>query len=555
MQQQETPSIPSKDLRAYIATVRLHKWTIVLATLLTVAATWFFTTRLTPVYSALTRVRVTPTGTQPVYIQNGGIDMPTERAAAESTVVAETVKKNLHSEDSAESLLGGLDAYVEPETNFLDFAYSDSDAARAQQMANAFANAYLENRRGLANEQSAAQRQNIQDQIASLQQDLQKARSTYAHASPNSPQSLNAFNTIAWDQTTLNSLVNQERQLTALPGAGGLVFQPATRATSPSSPSYPQNIGLAIMIGLALGAGIAFVRDHLDEGLNGTGDLEAQVRAPVLAAIPHLHSWKQRDHTELTVTESPRGPVSEAYRTLRTNLEFVARGGDFKILSVTSPTLGEGKTTTVANLAAMFAQSGRRVIAVSCDLRKPRLHRFFGLTNDVGVTSILTGKATLAEAAQRPATLDSLRVLASGPVPPNPAELLGSHEMQALLDELRLFADFVIIDTPPILAVADALVIGPKSDGVLIVADAHRTSRQGAAHTREQLDQVECNVIGCVFNNFDPAQAKYYPYDSRYYYSSYAYTDSAYSHKEAPTNGNGNGRKEEVSDSKEIWSP
>ena len=329
----------------------------------------------------------------------------------------------------------------------------------------------------------------------------------------------------------------------------GSVFQPADLPTSPSSPSYPRNLALAAIIGLAMGSGIAFLREHLNEGLRGSGDLEDQVQAPVLAAIPHLMSWRRRDRTQLTALESPKGPIAEAYRTLRTNLQFVARDGDFRILSVTSPTLGEGKTTTVANLAATLAQVDKRVIAVSCDLRKPRLHRFFDLSNDVGVSTILAGKTTLAEASQAPAGIDTLRVLASGPIPSNPAEMLGSDEMDRFIEDLRQFADFVVIDTPPVLAVADALIVGPKSDGVIVIADAHATSRGAAAHTREQLEQVGVNIVGCVFNNFDPTQAKYYPYDNRYYYSSYAYQDKEFIQGPQPP---GNGHKDSKA-AEEIW--
>jgi capsular exopolysaccharide synthesis family protein len=477
--------------------------------------------------------------------------MPTERAAAASSVVASIVKNKLSLPDTPDSLLAGLSISVEPDTNFLDFSYSDPSPRRAQLLANAFSAAYLANRNEINQKQTDATKAELNSELQQTASDL---RQTNAALKKRGDPTGTLSNRQAFDYLTISNLNAQIRNLTALPGAGGIIFQPATLPTSTSSPSYPQNLVLALVIGLALGAGIAFLRERLNEGLRGSGDLEEQIQAPILAAIPHLNSWKRRDNTQLIVLEAPHGPVTEAYRTLRTNLDFVARDGAFKILMVTSPTLGEGKTTTVANLAAILAQSGKRVIAVSCDLRKPRLHRFFGLTNDIGVTSILTGKATLAQAAQRPEGLDSLRVLASGPVPPNPAELLGSEDMQSLLDELRMFADFVVLDTPPILAVADALVLGPKSDGVLIVADAHKTTRQSAAHTREQLRQIDSNIVGCIFNNFDPSQAKYYPYDSRYYYSSYAYQDpETKQYIDAPSNGKGDNGHKEPASVEDLW--
>jgi capsular exopolysaccharide synthesis family protein len=157
-----------------------------------------------------------------------------------------------------------------------------------------------------------------------------------------------------------------------------------------------------------------------------------------------------------------------------------------------------------------LARAGKRVLAVSCDLRRPRLHRFFGLDNAVGVTSVLTGQASLPEALQRPDDLSLLRVLASGPVPPNPAELLGSPMMDDLLGHLRSAADYILLDTAPLLAVADGLVVGPRCDGVIVVVDAGSTRRGAAKAAREQLEQVDARVLGGIFNNFDAARAKYY---------------------------------------------
>ena len=225
----------------------------------------------------------------------------------------------------------------------------------------------------------------------------------------------------------------------------------------------------------------------------------------------------------MEASAAPKGPIAEAYRTLRTNLQFIAKDEGFKVAAVTSATAGEGKTTTASNLAFTLAQTGQRVVAVSCDLRKPRLHSFYGLSNYRGLSDILQGTSTVAEASQSLAGTPSLRVIASGSVPANPAELLGSKEMLGFLDNLRKVADFVILDCPPVLAVSDALILSPLSDGVIMVADAQSTSRGAATHAAEQLIQVGANLIGSVLNNFDRSQAAYYPYQNAYYYGSYDY--------------------------------
>ena len=169
-------------------------------------------------------------------------------------------------------------------------------------------------------------------------------------------------------------------------------------------------------------------------------------------------------------------PAAEAYRSLRTNLQFISRDGSVRVISVTSPHAGEGKTTTVANLATTLALTGKRVMALSADLRKPRLHRFFGLDNEKGLSSVLAGQAQLADVARRVEGLDSLRIVTSGPVPPNPAELLSSDEMELLLRHLRSTADYVVIDTPPALVVTDAMIVAPRVDGVVVVVDSDVTT-------------------------------------------------------------------------------
>jgi capsular exopolysaccharide synthesis family protein len=166
-----------------------------------------------------------------------------------------------------------------------------------------------------------------------------------------------------------------------------------------------------------------------------------------------------------------------------------------------------------------LALAGKRVVVVSCDLRKPRLHHCFSLPNQTGVTDVLSGEPLMAS-IQRP-SMDNVRVLASGPIPPNPAELLDSEEMDRLMETLRAFADFVILDTPPLLAVSDGLAVSIRSDGVLVVADAQTTTSGALARAREQLEQVGANVVGGIFNNFDASRARYYSYYHGSYYASY----------------------------------
>jgi len=517
MSPQELPTTPAKDLRTYIAVIRHQKWVIFVTLFVIVGATIFLTKRQTPLYTSVGRVIVLPAGT----ISNTPaaasiIDMPTESFIASSEEVAIELIEEQGLGTSTDDLLANLTLSIEPETRILVFAYTDSSPERAQQINQGFMDAYLALRRAAALERIKILREPYEAQQESLVKEIHRLEKI---REPDSGELARLTN----DLFLLNQIRGALRGLEPDPESGGRVSLAADLPTAPSSPSWPRNLTLATVLGFALGMGVALIREQLSEGLKGSEDLSAAVGAPVLAAIPSISGWRKRGDTQLVSVAFPKSSGAEAYRTLRTNLMHECSVNDLHVISVTSGSLGEGKTTTASNLAVTLAQTGKRVIVVSCDLRKPRLHRFFGLTNDLGVTSILSGATTLAQAAQRPEGIETLRVLASGPVPTNPAELLGSARMDALLDELRLFADLVIIDTPPILAVSDTLILAPKSDGVIVVADAHRSSKGATEHTREQLEQVGCNIIGCVFNNFDPSQAKYYPYDKRYYYSSYGY--------------------------------
>jgi capsular exopolysaccharide synthesis family protein len=236
--------------------------------------------------------------------------------------------------------------------------------------------------------------------------------------------------------------------------------------------------------------------------------------------------WKKKDDTHLISIEQPKASVAEVYRTLRTSVLFASAQRGLKTLMVTSPTAGEGKTTTASNLAVVLSDAGKRVILVSSDLRKPRIHRFFGLSNEKGLSTVLAGEVKPWEAMADPGR-GHLRVLTSGPVPAHPAELLQSEAMGELIEELREVADFVILDTAPVLLVADALAIAPLADGVLLVVDAENTHRGAVIQAREQLEQVGAPMIGAVLNNFDPSKARspYYGYYGsywhRYRYSGY----------------------------------
>jgi capsular exopolysaccharide synthesis family protein len=212
---------------------------------------------------------------------------------------------------------------------------------------------------------------------------------------------------------------------------------------------------------------------------------------------------------------NPTSPISEAYRTLRTNLQYAETDRPLQLLMVTSAGPNEGKSTTIMNLAVTYAQMEKRTILVDADLRKPTAHFTFGLTNRTGLSHVLSGQADLREVVKE-SRIPGLDVMTSGPIPPNPSELLGSSRMDALLDQLREQYDIVLIDTPPVLAVADAQVVSSKSDGVLLVVNARTGKRQHAIKARNALQFVQARIVGIALNQTAHRDAgPYYEYVDR----------------------------------------
>jgi capsular exopolysaccharide synthesis family protein len=205
--------------------------------------------------------------------------------------------------------------------------------------------------------------------------------------------------------------------------------------------------------------------------------------------------------TELITLSEPRSPISEAYRTLRTNLDFAGLDQTLKTLVVTSAGVGEGKSTTLANLAVVSAEAGRKVILVDADLRRPTLHQIFGLDNGEGLTTAMMDESSLAAPPLQETGVTGLLVLTSGPLPPNPADVMGSRRMEEVIATLAEQADQVFFDTPPVVAVTDAAVLATKVDGVLLVVSAGKTRRDYARTAVQRLEQINARLVGMVLTN------------------------------------------------------
>lgn len=312
-------------------------------------------------------------------------------------------------------------------------------------------------------------------------------------ASPTQAQSL--AQTAA---TVLNDRISQlEQDRVPSSAVEASILDSATRPSSPISPRPLRDLLLGLLLGLLGGLALSLAIDALDRSVKMPGEVEQLVSSPALAVIPRIRSRR----TLLLKEPSRQTSAAEAYRTLRTSLHFLDPDEPLTSLVVTSPGPKAGKSTTASNLAIALARAGHRVVLVDADLRAAGLSKMFGLREGVGLTSVLTGAVELEGALHQVDGFDTLRVLPSGVLPPNPSELLGSQRMASVVEALSADADYVIYDAPPVLQVTDAVVLSTQVDGTMLVVRHGQTNRGPAAEAARRLAAATANVVGFVLND------------------------------------------------------
>ncbi len=497
MQQSQTPQQTSwapaptaggsfLDLRDYGNVVR-RRWKLIascIAIAIGLAVVW--TTLQTRVYTASTKIFV-----QPATNLDPPINVEDEQQKVLSIPVATAAAALLGQGADPTALLKHVDVASDKSSSVLQIRFEDSDPARAAAGAEEFSKAYFQVKSDDAQAAIDAQVKSVQEQIDEL------------------PGLANAEARAA--------LENTKAQYNATIINPGYILVDATVPSSPTSPNLVFNIILAAFLGGVLGLVLAFVRERLDDRLRGRADLEEVLGAPVITMIPQVPSWRDQGSAHLVTMEAPRSPAAEAYRTLRTSILVAAAEQGYKTLMVVSALAGEGKTTTAANLAVVLAQADKRVVLISADLRRPRLHEFFGLgPSERGLSEVLEGNRKAWESL-RSGRVDNLWIMASGHVSEQPTELLQSEAMRELLADQREVVDFIIVDCPPVLAVADALVLAPLADAILYVANEQVTPRGAVVAARAQLDQVGAHLLGGVLNDVQGSGRGYE------YYGQYSY--------------------------------
>jgi non-specific protein-tyrosine kinase len=296
------------------------------------------------------------------------------------------------------------------------------------------------------------------------------------------------------------------------------VLEKARVPTIPIGPTWIQTVLLAAGLGCLAALGAVFLLHYLDDTLKSPDDV---AKATGLTTLGSIITINGKDPDEKLVTmRYPKSPISEAYRAMRTNLQFSSLDQPLELVVITSADPGDGKSTTAANLAVVMAQAGHSVVLVDSDLRKPMVHKIFKVPNRHGLTTVLLENDPILDGRLQETGIPNLRVLTSGPLPPNPSEMLGSKKMRRIMAALREEADLVLFDTPPALPVTDATVLSAQADGVLLVSHAGKTRRAAAQKAIENMKQVSAHVLGVSLNRISARDAGNY-----YYYHYYHAAD------------------------------
>lgn len=524
------------ELRDYLNVIRLRKWVIVQAVVIVTLAAVITSLMQPPVYEGQAKVLISEKGSGADLFGSLGLDISSQPERGLQTQVQlmqvrpllENTIRRLDLGVTPEALAKRVEVSAVGQTNVVTVTARDADPKRAAAIANTLGEEFVSWSRDYKRESIDAAAAQVESRLdASKQEILDIGKKIQDKGVSDELQAELSIATGAY--TTLAAKLEELRINSQLEEGSGRIVSPAVVAAAPVEPSPVRNTVLGLAVGLVFGLGMAFLYEYLDNTLKSSEEMERALGAPVLGVIP-AEKYDKDERRRTSILTHPTGAAAEAYRVLRNNLDFINFQHDIKTLLVTSAAPAEGKSTVAANLAVGLAQAGKKVVLVACDFRKPTTQQFFGVKNVIGLSDVLTGAHTLKSALQRPIDNLDLLVLTSGKLPPNPSELLGSEKMKNLLEELGQLGVWVIIDTPPLLAVADGSAVARYTDGVLIVTKGGHSTREEAKSAREMLQNAGGRLIGSVVWGLEASGARGgYGYNYRYgrgkYGTYYSYAD------------------------------
>jgi non-specific protein-tyrosine kinase len=405
---------------------------------------------------------------------------------------------------NAGELLKNITAGTGTDSTFLTITVRDGDANRAKDIANTLADQLIAVSPALSGP-NVQIRKSVDAYLKATEEQITVAQAQAVTLSGTQNRTPTQDAALAALETQLVNLRATYASLLAFSSAGSAsllsVIEPAVAPDTPISPRPLLNVLLACVIALLVAGGLILLAAYLDDTIKTPADVEEVVGLPTLGSVGRMTGGRGRSEIyRLATLLYPRSAVAESYRMLRSNLEFARVDRPIHTILVTSSLPGEGKTVTAANLAIAFALEGRRVLLVDADLRKPAVHTLFDVPNTQGLTSMLRSDTVSLESVAHTNEQERLKVLTSGPLPPNPAEMLGSQRMLTVLQRLQAGQDVLIIDSPPLRVVTDAAILSAFVDGTLMVIDAGKSRRPAVRLGREALNRVNAQILGVVLN-------------------------------------------------------
>ncbi len=525
------------ELREYWLILRRWLWLIVLGTVLAALTAFIVSYNTEPVYQSTVTMRIDPS-TGRLTNEYAGLLVAEQLAgtyAQQMTMrpVMETAIQELANEGrpigmTPNQLAGTVTVSPVRDTQLIRLSVENTDPEMAAVIANQIADVFRFQNEQFEQDRFADSKQNLLNEMAKVEEELDATKvaigalESLEDKASEQDRELERL-TVARNvqREAYSNLVASYEELRiaeASEASNVVVVESAAPNFAPIRPRTMQNTMLAAAVGGMLALGVVFLVEYLDDTVKTPDDVTMVTNLSTLGAIGQIEGTYAKD--KLVTLLAPRSPLAEGYRALRTNIQFASVDGPLRTVLVTSPGPGEGKSTTAANLAVVLAQAGRQVILVDADLRRPNLHRFFELPNGQGLTTALLDFQTPAIRHVQPTAMPGLRVLTSGPIPPNPAELLGSQRQAELLQSLQEEVDVVILDSPPVLTVTDALVLAQLVNGVLLVIDAGSTRREALLKARDALVHSEGRIFGVALNRLTPRRSGYYYYQYYQYYTS-----------------------------------
>ena len=495
------PAEQEMTLRDYWQVVVRRKWIVITAVVAALVGALTLSVLQEPIYSAEAQMLVEPRAGETVFeddpalaVQNLERAIETEIQVLEGQRVRSRVQQVLGLDDEPPA----VSASPVGSTDVVSVNVRSADPETAQILADAYIDAYIATRREQTVVDLTAVSGELEQKVAELDEQLAAIDQQVADAPEEERGAVAAAlsgqrTAIVNQQSTFSTKLDELQVDAALASGGASVVKSAELPSDPVEPTPARTGVLALAVGLLLGLGAAFLVDHLDDAIATTEDIEAVTASPVLATVP-VHP--PPDNRPIALSE-PADHAVEIYRGLRTNVQFLGLDRPMRILQVTSSLPGEGKTTTASNLAVVLAEAGHQVVLVDADLRKSRLHEVFSVNRRPGLTDLLMGDPIDLAVTD---LADGLHVIASGNVPANLSEMLASDRTAKLLEELSARYEYVILDSAPILPVADSLALAAAVDGVLFVTQARRASQRNLADALERLQRVSQPPIGMILN-------------------------------------------------------